>query len=125
MTFPTLDPAHLSDDALEEYAMGTLDIARHAHLEYHVLVCAECCEKLEGIFCFVEAFKHSFNDAGSGTDNQSPTPHDAVDGSGQPRPVRTIPVYTRVYAIRLAASAKALIVWQLFFLKFCDWEFAL
>jgi hypothetical protein len=59
---------HPSKDVLEEYAMGIMPVTDQAHLEYHVLVCAECCEELEETFQFVEAFKHSLTDAGPGTE---------------------------------------------------------
>jgi len=87
MALQALEPisVHLSEDALEEYVMGRIPVTDEAHLECHVLVCATCCEKLEELFCFVEAFKRCMSEAGSGTSlGPRPACH-AEDMDGQPR----------------------------------------
>lgn len=71
MSLPALEPpsisVHLSEDTMEEYVMGIMPTADQAHLEYHALVCGECCEKLEKTFIVVEALEHLQRDAKSGT----------------------------------------------------------
>ncbi len=41
--------AHRTDEQLELYAMGRLSESEHARIEEHLIVCAACREKLEGI----------------------------------------------------------------------------
>jgi hypothetical protein len=46
---------HPAEDSLEAYVMGRMPVTDQAPLEYHVLVCGPCCERLEETFSYVEA----------------------------------------------------------------------
>jgi hypothetical protein len=51
--------AHKTDEQLELYALGRLPGAEHARLEEHLIVCAACREKLEGIGDFALAMREA------------------------------------------------------------------
>jgi putative zinc finger protein len=37
---------HVPDEWLDQYSRGTLDGARLAQVEEHLLICEQCCERL-------------------------------------------------------------------------------
>lgn len=47
--------AHIDDDTLEAYSLGRLADAESAPIEEHMLVCAECRERLAGWDGYVRA----------------------------------------------------------------------
>lgn len=53
----TLVDEHISDEALERYAMGRLQEPEAAELEEHILCCAACQEALEQTDEFIMAFR--------------------------------------------------------------------
>jgi len=52
---------HISDDLLEAYALGKLEDAELAFAEEHLLVCAECRDRLVVIEGFVSVLKNALN----------------------------------------------------------------
>ncbi|HEX8984430.1 MAG TPA: hypothetical protein VF767_03330 [Bryobacteraceae bacterium] len=52
---------HISDDLLETYALGKLQDADLAFAEEHMLVCAECRDRLVGIEAFVSVLRNALN----------------------------------------------------------------
>lgn len=64
---------HPSEDALEEYVKGSMPTPDQAHLEEHILVCGECCKKLEATIFVLESFKDLRDDLRTGP-NRVPNP---------------------------------------------------
>ena len=48
---------HVSDDTLERYAMQTLPESESGPLEEHILICADCRERLQAEIDFVTAMR--------------------------------------------------------------------
>ena len=48
---------HICDDDLEQYAMRTLPAAESERLEEHVLICADCQDRLQAVDEYVAAMK--------------------------------------------------------------------
>lgn len=51
--------AHIDDDALEAYSLGRLGDAESAPVEEHLLVCAECRERLAGWDEYITAMRRA------------------------------------------------------------------
>ena len=49
--------AHISDDDLERYAIGTLPETELAPLEEHLLICSDCRDRLEATERYVVAMR--------------------------------------------------------------------
>ena len=61
--------AHITEDALEEYAMRTLPDSEWDRIEEHLLVCAECRNRLTATDAFVVAMRGAaakIKESGSG-----------------------------------------------------------
>ena len=62
---------HISEDALERYAMRTLPEPELAVLEEHLLICAECRQRLQATEQYVAAMREAAaRMTASGTDQQ-------------------------------------------------------
>ncbi len=58
--------AHIDDDALEAYSLGRLADAEAAPIEEHLLVCAECRDRLTGWDDYLTAMLAALRESESG-----------------------------------------------------------
>ncbi len=57
---------HIADESLESYAMGTLAAAVAGELEEHLLVCADCQERLAQTEAFLETMRSALREIDAG-----------------------------------------------------------
>lgn len=62
LTMPTAPAAHPSDDALELYSLGRLRPSEAAAIEEHILICAECRQRLKDSDEYVAAMRQALTE---------------------------------------------------------------